>query len=1251
MGRIRGIKKHRKQRNRRKSQKTTADIGKESNQSDIAASCNESTHRNIQVSNINQVNNNNDDCNISRIDPRFAGTSNVTDNVMLNDLKDVSSPVADSISFDTPQKSYVSNNYDCHGSDSSTRLCHNEDDHNNNFRSQGTFSRIDRRNCVDSHCSGVHQDTSSSSKRKSSSSNAKFIKRISKFHHPRQVSTMNHPNISDCETENNLQSPAIPNSSPNDNNLTTINDACEDDSSHSNLVRDIQHNHLPLNNNNLFTSYSTRRRYVRNIKQYIFSLGPLNVQSSILVDLLNDSEMKSVIDAAGIKSPKVSNFNEHVVNQVLKQINRSSSKSSYRGRVNDDKQSFKINLTAAMLRSPTSNSSPSIANKNYVSMLFSKTCLSRSSARRLVIKATKHRKKLTNAEKDTTWSIVSQRNNYNTDQKSMNRVLFDWILNHPHVISSPILRDTVLVKVPQADGHVTKERVGKLLLEISVRELYQDLLKPPPIGLSNVYCKESKNVLVSERYLRNFLPPQLKPITFAQKQLCGCECCTVMKLLHTSLIKYRKKLSATHTDLSKTITRSRVNVVDTFKDYNDFLNANDFLLSVDGRDILRTMTCPCSNGDGLIQWKCALNRCDSCLHPIIPPLELSSDVCMGKIKYGTYQFHSKCKIHGILSRNASFCQKCIDDSIHNTNLPEKIVRKKEITLMESSIDDFHKQTYIPMLKQYRYHIALVSILSKNHCRKTRYEAYCQNCNCFFTERDYAERLTRQLDGEIQSDHFGDNPSLSIEGCTLQYHQESSPSGIDNHQKYSLFDFHSHFADYSRQDASTTFEHMCSMFQVHESVNGPIPKNAVILDHTDGCAKQYRSGNALYLLNVICLKYHVIFDRAVGAPGHGKSIIDGLNAVDKHHLKKVMCMSGSTRPDDVNTRMQMHTIVEESSLSFAEECARICGAEDRKFGVMSTQIYPSHSKKLKERFYHVQDPTKIRFGNISKTTKGWLKEKGQTANGIRHHYNFRADPALGLGFIASRRIPCMCVSCVSQLKSAWLPKVDFYKQPRYLPNNEQCQLWNCLGPLNNWRLIQIVDTDPTVSAESSVSTKNVFREALQDRAFAMMSVIEVGNYGAIPTTDPSALSGYYIFCFRSVGYVLQHGISTNSERIPSGELVCEITWLNPVPNSSRLYSHGLKDDESLNSIIRIQHIVNENVKYSFITSRDVLPKHMYPMFASLTAKNTIIIDNDCHDMILEEITAREHLDYEEYFAQTDDDDKSDYCSEDDDNVQY
>ena len=177
-----------------------------------------------------------------------------------------------------------------------------------------------------------------------------------------------------------LQDYSISTPTVEDCTITNLDDV--DDSSHRNHVISAVHNNHAINNSSECFSYSTRRRHVRHLKQYIFKLGSLDMQACILLDLLNDFEMKNVVQASGIKSPKENKFNEHIVNQVLKQINRSSSKSSTRGRVNDDRQSFKINMTAAILRSPTANISPSLSNKNYINMLYTKTSLSRSSARK-----------------------------------------------------------------------------------------------------------------------------------------------------------------------------------------------------------------------------------------------------------------------------------------------------------------------------------------------------------------------------------------------------------------------------------------------------------------------------------------------------------------------------------------------------------------------------------------------------------------------------------------------------------------------------------------------------------------------------------------------------------------------------------------------------------------------------------------------------------------------------------------------------
>ena len=67
----------------------------------------------------------------------------------------------------------------------------------------------------------------------------------------------------------------------------------------------------------------------------------------------------------------------------------------------------------------------------------------------------------------------------------------------------------------------------------------------------------------------------------------------------------------------------------------------------------------------------------------------------------------------------------------------------------------------------------------------------------------------------------------------------------------------------------------------------LKEHEYMFDNTDGCAKQYRCATALHLLSMLAVKHNITIDRAVGAPGHGKDLIDGLNAVDKMYLKALM----------------------------------------------------------------------------------------------------------------------------------------------------------------------------------------------------------------------------------------------------------------------------------------------------------------------------------------------------------------------------
>ena len=722
-----GIRKYKKRRNQPypKKAKSSSLVDSTTNKSSIPT--NEIVAPENSVNSKGRNLNNNTICEIPSKGSRSASLLSVADecNLITSNVSKNNSTL-ESYQFDTPRKSTEHSSTDEVTIDNHVPVSipnFNEVDVSHDKDS----SRIDCRNPVIDDTSRCHLQRANCVTEKFSFSKENIIKRIPKsFSNSKQnavnaSSNVTNRNITvpmaiDCVDSNSnalsLPGKTIDNlaiyhdnspqgtDSSSDCDISITHDIeCSDDASQSTDVHEVVNNNGTNYRINLSTSYSSHRRYVRHVKQYILSLASLEIQAAVLSDLLNDSDMKEVIIAAGVKSPEESKFNDHIVSQVLKQINRSSAKNSTRGRVNNDKQSFKINLTAAMVRSPNSVVSHSVSNKKMIHMLHNKTSMSRSSARRLVIKANQRRIKLTNGEKDTTWSIICHRTKYNTQQNSMSKALFEWMINHPHVVSSPIFKDTVIVKVPTSNGQVQKERVGKLLLEISIRELHQDLLKPPPIGLADVYFKQSKKCLISESYLRNIIPPQLRPITFSQKQLCGCETCTVMKLLHSSLVKYRKKLLQAYDSQPRSVTRSRRSHTDPLATYCDSLKNQEFLLSNDISSIINNMTCTSVDNNGLLQWNCAMNRCNRCPDHQPPLSETIPNASFEKINFCTYEFHSKCKLHGLLPPNTSSCQKCQDAISRGViSIPDKLSKRKEITSLDTSIHKFHTDIYTPMLK-------------------------------------------------------------------------------------------------------------------------------------------------------------------------------------------------------------------------------------------------------------------------------------------------------------------------------------------------------------------------------------------------------------------------------------------------------------------------------------------------------------------------------------------------------------------------
>ena len=109
------------------------------------------------------------------------------------------------------------------------------------------------------------------------------------------------------------------------------------------------------------------------------------------------------------------------------------------------------------------------------------------------------------------------------------------------------------------------------------------------------------------------------------------------------------------------------------------------------------------------------------------------------------------------------------------------------------------------------------------------------------EHDYADAFKEKFDIEFQSEEFGFNHNIYIEGSTCDYHNKYH-NDISNQGKVK-YEFQSHFSDGFAQNAATTFEHTKKF--IHWMYDNKLfIKGGIIYDTTDGCRIQYRCANTM-----------------------------------------------------------------------------------------------------------------------------------------------------------------------------------------------------------------------------------------------------------------------------------------------------------------------------------------------------------------------------------------------------------------------
>jgi hypothetical protein len=925
--------------------------------------------------------------------------------------------------------------------------------------------------------------------------------------------------------------------------------------------------------------------------------------------------------------------------EQMKEIIQDATKN--KGTSNTNQEQFMNTIFTAV--APNTHEAPDgkiVADPNAPSMRgYAKALgLGRSRVTRQITKGMKKRRELRAATNSGPWAtlVKKRKGKLKISPEAVDAVV-EYIVHHENVIHSPIANDSLLIKLP---GMTEKSRVGKLLLECSVRDLHNRMVAED--GLKEARDSQGE-ILISDTTLRKIIKeklPQLRRLTAKHKQMCGCETCLTISSNHKSLMAFRQrrlrelKVEAERED-QEAVYRTRAQL--EYHEYRHYV----FLVNNDDdeetmrypkpRNALECIMCP-PVASGYRHWNCMMRRCENCPQFPYHESEQRQDDQAPTIRFHRYCNATKCSVHGDLAVNTKTCQKC--EELPANVKKGKVRTRKHLTLLTRSIGTFMKEYYLKTLEIYAYHLSLVHILSKKACGEMRRLLFESMPGSVRTIRDYAERLLAIFDQEAQSEHFGNGRSLSMEGsAVVSFYREQLAQfingEIDASDLPTFMEFHSHFSDFSKQDAASTYAHTDKLVTVlFES--GRMKRGGTMFESTDGCTKQYRCGTACFLLSLLAVTRQIIIDRAIGAPGHGKDIVDGLNATDKQFLADKMCKIGLPEVNETDGRMSAASMVEGTSFSLAQECARLCSDASRVAGVKSEGKYAKreNAAPMKRRTYHVQDPKDVLHGGIKMKLEGFKTGK---RNGISSMYNIRADPALGIGRLAIRRIPCGCQGCKEQLEIPWDYQItDPKKQARY-GSSRKCTLWPVFEGLNDWTIVTAVPTDENDMDELD-EAHDIVLETIAERN---KGEIKVGSIGAFSTEDECR---YYLVEWTSEPYTCTEPILLTEYDPPivvkKGELVCKARYLEELVGAPRWY-----EPVKLATTVRLQQVVATSLQLQENSAENSLPSNFRNKTKAIADGAKRLLEEE-HFKIISELTLREIVEHEEDSDNNDIEDRSD-----------
>ena len=188
---------------------------------------------------------------------------------------------------------------------------------------------------------------------------------------------------------------------------------------------------------------AAKHRAVKSTIDAVQQIGNTEQQALALHDATNSTQLSSIAALAGVhlsKDVEVALFHQQQMKKMTSHVSESSASNKA---LSHDKQSHRESVLVAVAKSPDNNKQvPSLASRVHAMGLPSTTgkCLFRG--------AKAKRSCLTKREENTSWSVIKSQKQHNTVQRQSRKKVHKWVLNNPHVTSSPLCNDTILTTDP-----------------------------------------------------------------------------------------------------------------------------------------------------------------------------------------------------------------------------------------------------------------------------------------------------------------------------------------------------------------------------------------------------------------------------------------------------------------------------------------------------------------------------------------------------------------------------------------------------------------------------------------------------------------------------------------------------------------------------------------------------------------------------------------------------------------------------------